>query len=95
MSFPTTNINETFNVDFTQHPNPASNIVNYRYNTNEPTNCLFSIVDIKGSLIYNKTLHLNKNKKTFSIDVSDFTPGIYYVNITTNDQVSTKKLIIQ
>ena len=65
------------------------------FDLDKTIDCLFSIFDTKGSRVYTKTLNLNQSSKTFSLDISTFIPGIYYVNILTDDKVHTKKLIIQ
>lgn len=43
-----------------------------------------------GKLVYSELT----SKKTVDIDTRDFTNGVYYLNVKTNDEVTTKKLLI-
>jgi len=72
-------------------PNPTSQIIHIESASNE-----IKRLDIKD--IYGKSLvHLdNLNTYNLSQDVSSFTSGLYFVNITYNNQTTeTKKIIVQ
>lgn len=71
---------ETLNV----YPNPA---VNELFITNS-SNTNFQIIDIKGSIILN-----GEAKK--SIDVSSLTKGVYVLNLISDQEVSTHRIVKQ
>ncbi len=77
---------------FVMYPNPASNIVNFE------TNSLESIYQINIYSLDGKQVILAKNPSitnNLTIDCSSLTNGTYVVNIVTNTQKISKKLIIK
>ena len=68
-------------------PNPANDYVNIEGNIT-----YYQIFDIIGNVI--ATNDMSENVKT--INVSDYTPGIYFVRcMTQNGGIITKKIIIR
>lgn len=65
-------------------PNPANNQVQIKTNSQ---NFEVELIDLKGSIL---TRLRNQN----IIDLSDYSNGIYFVQITNESQVQTKKLVI-
>lgn len=65
-------------------PNPAQDQVQIRTNSQ---NFEIELIDLKGSIL---TRLRNQN----TIDLSSYTNGIYFVRITSDNQVQTKKLVI-
>ncbi|MFT5249453.1 MAG: hypothetical protein ACI93P_001179, partial [bacterium] len=74
-----------FNEGLTIYPNPSSNLITINSNSELLTEVI--IYDISGKQIYN-TSNINSDLKT--IDISNFSNGIYFVLV--NNQVA-KKLI--
>ena len=72
------------------YPNPATNIVSIKLQTQVMEH--LKISDVKGSIIYTETLQSNKKL----LNTSSFTKGMYFITITTkNGAVVVKKLMIQ
>ena len=72
------------------YPNPATNIVNIKLQTQVMEH--LKISDVKGSIIYTETLQSNKKL----LNTSSFAKGMYFITITTkNGAVVVKKLMIQ
>ena len=72
------------------YPNPATNIVNIKLQTQVMEH--LKISDVKGSIIYTETLQSNKKL----LNTSSFAKGLYFITITTkNGAVVVKKLMIQ
>ena len=72
------------------YPNPATNIVNIKLQTQVMEH--LKISDVKGSVIYTETLQSNKKL----LNTSSFAKGMYFITITTkNGAVVVKKLMIQ
>ena len=74
--------------NFSIYPNPTKNTVNIV--SNENIN-LINILDNKGSLIFSQTF----NKNNISLNLSDFSKGIYLINIVGLENSSTQNIIIR
>ncbi|MBN2776414.1 MAG: C10 family peptidase [Bacteroidales bacterium] len=70
--------------DVNIYPNPANEMINITgiYDAN------IAIYDIYGKLI----MELNNTDST-GIDISDFSAGVYFINISNNDDIKTMKFI--
>jgi len=73
---------------FSIYPNPATNSINI---SNNETIDRVNIFDIKGSLIFTQS----DQKKSTSIDVSDFAKGVYTVKVVSMKNSSVQQLIIE
>lgn len=71
------------------YPNPSSGIFNIEINNISK----IEIINIAGktAFVYDNT---NKSKKT-SIDLSHLSSGVYFANISTKNNIITKKIILQ
>ncbi len=83
----TLSISEDFISDFIVYPNPANGQVNI--NLNAP-NASFKLYTIKGQILFEKELAQGIN----SVNISDFSSGLYVVAIQSEGSVTTKKLVI-
>jgi uncharacterized repeat protein (TIGR01451 family) len=78
------------NFDFVMHPNPAESILNINSETSLNT---VRIYDVIGKSIL-EVQNFNSSSKT--IDVSELSSGIYFVEVTTySNAKTTKKLVIK
>ena len=69
-------------------PNPASTQLNINYVNNKTV--AVNIVNVLGETVY--TANMNSAIK---IDISNFDKGMYFVNITDNNETTTEKVIVQ
>lgn len=67
-------------------PNPTSNIIKINY---DKVISKVTIVNLAGQTVFNK----NFNEKHVDLNLSDLAPAIYFVNVTTEDSIVTKKII--
>jgi len=79
------NIKKIINVEI--YPNPAKDFVNIKVNNNELSK--ISVIDISGKIL--KTENFNNNLK---IETKKFEKGIYIFKIETNNEVITKRIVI-
>ncbi len=77
--------NEVFNSEFNVFPNPASSVLHIQSKKEE---YLLTIYDVSGRMIQCSTKHFST-----SIDVSEFTEGLYFFNIKTNEGAKTFKVV--
>ena len=70
------------------YPNPSTGILNIELAEN--VNSTVSIINILGEVVYSQT----KNTKTFTFDLANQPNGIYFVRVTTGNNVSTKRVLL-
>lgn len=78
------------NNDWIIYPNPAHNNLNITIKTLIGTGKII-VTDLLGKVISNQSLSIGTN----SIDVSKFAKGLYLVNVITNDNKKTERVIIE
>lgn len=74
----------------TLYPNPAVNFISI---TQTPASALqeIKILDLTGSII--QTRSVRKGENTIRIDVSDYTPGVYLISLTTDHGTKVRKFV--
>ncbi len=91
-----TGINEkNSNVNYNVYPNPLSDIINIQFSLKQPENVSFEVYNLLGE----KVLGVNNNtyaqgNHNVKISSENMSQGIFYLNILTDDQKYTQKLII-
>jgi len=78
--------------DFTLYPNPASNSIYLASDREVHGEIIAGIFSIQGQLIKSETF-LNRNP--VEMDVSLLTPGIYFIQVKSEEGILLKKLIIR
>ena len=81
-------VNET---EIVVYPNPANNFINIKGLKATGT---ISIADLAGRIVTSMRVN-NINGDEIELPIGEVTPGIYLVNITQNEQIITRKIIIQ
>ncbi len=79
---------ENTSQSFTIYPNPVENSINFQNNSNLEVVEMTLFNDI-GQIVR----HINIENLNSGIDVSNLSSGVYYVRLTTNKFVETKKII--
>jgi len=74
-------------------PNPATDRLNVRINTSEIGDATFKVYDVLGKTVFSSELLLNGNLATKDLDVSAWNSGTYFVEITSQKGVITKRFI--
>ncbi len=81
---------EVENNNFSIHPNPVKNVL-FLYSSKKSENLKIKIFNIEGKLLSIKNIAIDEQA---SIDVSNFTSGIYFLNIENeNGKTEVKKFI--
>lgn len=75
-------------------PNPSNGFVNLEYISGNQGNIIISVVNTLGATVYT-TNAVSNGSLNKSIDLSQLTKGIYFVNVSSNNGTTTKKLIVQ
>ncbi len=69
------------------YPNPSNGIFNIE--TNDLNVKHITVLDLTGRIILNET----SDNETITLNISDFSSGVYYVNINSKDRKETLKMI--
>lgn len=76
------------------YPNPTNNNTNVAINLKNNSTVTVQVIDITGKVVYTAEKgELNAGAHSFEINSASLNSGVYYVNITTNGVVTTKKLV--
>lgn len=78
---------------FQVYPNPADDLINVEMNIDPQQEILMELRDLTGKTI--KTLRLNTNEKIASLPIENIPPGIYLIQIQSDQYRYTDKIIIQ
>lgn len=74
------------------YPNPSSNKVSIKLNSQESEPLNIEVRDMMGKIVLQKTTHVSLGENELDINVSNFSQGTYILNITDSRQLQTKRL---
>jgi len=77
------------------YPNPSRDIFNVSFVSDEVQNLDISITNVIGEAIYNSDLEQFVGQFTKEVSLATYPKGVYFLQITTDKGVVTKKLILQ
>lgn len=76
-------------------PNPANKVTNFFYELQKPTDVSFEVFDMNGRLVKEYKEGVKEaGKHTHTINVEEFTSGVYFYTIKTNETSITKRMVI-
>lgn len=79
---------------FGVYPNPANDIASIKLNIKEEGEVSIDIYNIAGTLINSNNYGSMSGTQNFILDASKYEAGVYFVNVTVNGSVLSKKMII-
>jgi hypothetical protein len=80
----------------TVYPNPASSRINVKFDFGANATGNLAVRDILGKVVYQQDLGKNlAGEKEFTIDASNFSSGIYFVELTANEAKKVAKVTVQ
>ena len=82
---------EELNSDLLIYPNPTNGNVIIQVHNPENKYVQISVFDVSGRKIYDKT---QKADNTFKLDLSNFTKGMYLINVKIGDDIELNKKVI-
>jgi beta-glucanase (GH16 family) len=77
------------------YPNPSRDIFNIRFTSEEIQDLRVKVLNLIGEDLINESLEQFVGEYTKEIDLARYTKGVYFLEITTNDGIINKKLILQ
>lgn len=76
------------------YPNPTTGISNISYSLQNASNVTVKVVDVTGKIVYTSNEgQQNSGSHNVNLDATEFNNGVYYVTISTDEEIVTKKLI--
>ncbi len=91
----TGNVTARQNVNsFSVYPNPASTRFTAIINSDIAGNANMNITDVTGKILMNTKVNVQKGRQSVSSDISQLTPGVYFVNFTQNGKSQIQKLVV-
>ena len=75
------------------YPNPTSNDVTMEYLLQKPENVKINLMNIAAQLIYAEHINALVGKNKMTISLAEQAAGIYYLQIITNENLVTKKVV--
>lgn len=82
-------------MEYSIYPNPASNVINLKYNLLEASDIAISISDVSGKKIIDKNLGKQfPGEYKNEIDISDLSSGNYFLNIQINNKPNNNQFVV-
>jgi hypothetical protein len=81
--------------DLEVYPNPSKEIFNVSFVSEDIQNLEVRVLNMVGELVYMEGLEQFIGEYTKSINMSKYTKGVYFLEITTNNGVVNKKIVLQ
>lgn len=82
------------NNTFTIFPNPAGNTCNAVIDAAFAGTAIISITDLGGRTLATKQITVQRGNQTVPMNMSQLTPGVYFVSFIRNGNTQTQKLVI-
>jgi Peptidase C10 family/Secretion system C-terminal sorting domain/CUB domain/Spi protease inhibitor len=76
-------------------PNPAQDVLNISFNNALAGEVNIEIISITGMLVYQENTSADANVFEKSIDISDFSEGVYFVRISNNNSTVNKRVVVK
>lgn len=79
------------------YPNPASDAVQYTFNTGNNFNgsADVQLLNLRGQTVINETVSINEGTVTGTLNVNEFASGVYFIKSVSNNIVITKQIIVE
>ena len=82
-------------LDLSIYPNPSRDIFNVSFTSVDKQDLEVRVINVVGEVVYTENLEQFVGEYTKAIDLATYTKGVYFLEITTNNGVVNKKLILQ
>ena len=76
------------------YPNPANKILNINYLSNKKGKIDISLATVTGQVVYSQNTNVSEGSFTHTIQTNQFVPGVYFLNVKSENGNTTRKIII-
>jgi hypothetical protein len=88
-------VDENNNINnFTLYPNPSSENVTIEFNSASSTTIKMELLDVTGKVIKNVNANNVIGDYKYSMNTSDLAKGIYFLKVSSDKSIETKKVIV-
>lgn len=88
------NRNKLSGFDLNIFPNPASEYLNIKFNSEKPESILISIMDLSGKVLVQEKKENISGSYSIQLNIKELSTGSYFLRILAGNKVETKKLIV-
>ena len=85
------NVRETLDLPVQGYPNPATDLAHVRFSNGSGRLVKLELFNYSGSLIETRSTTNN----VIELNVSEFAPGMYLLNVTSEKGVASKMLVVE
>ncbi len=76
------------------YPNPANELITIRFISNSETNVALRLVNLTGQILLSEDIKAVEGTNLHEIDLSTFTPGIYLIQLVSENRNDVIKIVI-
>ena len=87
--------NPVFESEVRIFPNPTSETLNISFATNRATSVNFEVISVDGKALLNTAQNFGEGMQHVSLNITNMPVGFYFVKISSDNEVLTKKLVIE
>jgi len=85
--------NNTVSKELNVFPNPVQDVLNVNLEMLQDVEATINVIDYTGRIISSNVISLTKGFNTTNINTTNYTGGIYHLQVLTNDEVITSKFV--
>ena len=77
------------------YPNPSRDIFNVSFTSEDVQDLEVRIINVVGEVVYTENLQQFMGEYTKQVDLATYTKGVYFLEITTNNDIMNYKIVLQ
>ncbi len=77
------------------YPNPSFGEFNLSFTAKQESMGIIAVYDLTGNMIYDSEIEISSGENNYRLDLSEFSAGVYILNLNYGNQIETLKLIKQ
>lgn len=81
--------------NFSVYPNPASDLVQFEFNSISSQNVTINLTDLSGRVVLSKSIDASEGLNYGSFDVSKLAKGVYTFKATLSETTSTVRIVVE
>jgi hypothetical protein len=91
---PDVSIEDVSGVQFEIYPNPASELLNIRFNNGTRTKAGLSVFDARGRLVFAESAQEFSQDAAVRLNISNYDPGVYVIRLIHNGRMYTQRFVV-
>jgi hypothetical protein len=79
--------------NFTMSPNPTQGALKVNIENHESGHAQVQVLNLMGQMINQQSVNVSQANSSIAVDLSDFSPGVYFIRLKINDMSVTQRVI--